>query len=194
MFSISNLHHVPSSSPPFTEPLPPPLTSLILTALLSDSAAHLYHSRAPPLPEIEHTDVPEVHHLVDVDHPHVDVVDSDFKQHEIKTETQAERRQREQEERERAEQARRAAEAKEKAKAKAREAEEKLKKNADNPVVLGNAVAVGLLGAALGIGAYRKYAAGELTWRVVGIWTGVVGLFAMGDYYVSQYVLPSRLS
>jgi hypothetical protein len=54
---------------------------------------------------------------------------------------------------------------------------------------LGNALGVGLLGTFLGIGAYRKYTAGELTWKVVGLWSGAVGLFALGDYYVSQYVL-----
>ncbi|KAI9788061.1 MAG: hypothetical protein M1816_007273 [Peltula sp. TS41687] len=61
-----------------------------------------------------------------------------------------------------------------------------LQENADNPVVVGNAVVVAALSAALGFGAYRKYAAGELTWKVVGAWAGVVGLFAAGDYYVSQ--------
>jgi hypothetical protein len=53
-------------------------------------------------------------------------------------------------------------------------------------VVLGNAVVVGVLGTVLGVGAYRKYAAGELSWKVVGAWAGVVGLFAGADYYVSQ--------
>lgn len=42
------------------------------------------------------------------------------------------------------------------------------------------------LSAGLGFGAYRKYAAGELTWKVVGAWAGVVGLFAAGDFYLSQ--------
>jgi hypothetical protein len=27
-----------------------------------------------------------------------------------------------------------------------------------------------------------------LTWKVVGAWTGIVGLFAAGDYYLSQWV------
>jgi hypothetical protein len=61
-----------------------------------------------------------------------------------------------------------------------------LKANSDNPVVVGNALVVGILGTALGVGAYRKYVAGELSWRVAGAWAGVVGLFAAGDYYASQ--------
>lgn len=51
---------------------------------------------------------------------------------------------------------------------------------------IGNAIAVVGLSAGLGFGAYRKYAAGELTWKVVGAWAGVVGLFAAGDFYLSQ--------
>jgi hypothetical protein len=35
-------------------------------------------------------------------------------------------------------------------------------------------------------GAYKKYSAGELNWKVAGIWAGIIGLFAVGDYYLSQ--------
>ncbi len=72
------------------------------------------------------------------------------------------------------------------AKSKAKEAEKDMRENSDNPVVVGNAVVIAALSAALGFGAYRKYAAGELTWKVAGAWAGVVGLFAAGDYYLSQ--------
>ncbi len=72
------------------------------------------------------------------------------------------------------------------AKSKAKEAEKEMRENSDNPVVVGNAVVIAALSAALGLGAYRKYAAGELTWKVAGAWAGVVGLFAAGDYYLSQ--------
>lgn len=44
----------------------------------------------------------------------------------------------------------------------------------------------------MGFGAYRKYAAGELTWKVVAAWTGVVGLFAAGDYYLSSYLFKNK--
>ena len=69
---------------------------------------------------------------------------------------------------------------------RAQRAGHELSENRDNPVVVGNAVAIAAAGAALGFGAYRKYAAGELTWKVVGAWVGVVGLFAVGDYWFSQ--------
>lgn len=55
-------------------------------------------------------------------------------------------------------------------------------------MILGNTLAVGILGTVLGVGAYRKYVAGELSWRVVGVWAGAVGVFAAADYYVSKYV------
>jgi ATP-dependent 26S proteasome regulatory subunit len=74
------------------------------------------------------------------------------------------------------------------AKAKAKKAANRIEANSDNPVFIGNAVAVVAISAGLGFGAYRKYAAGELSWKVVGAWSGVVGLFAVGDYYLSQYV------
>lgn len=73
-----------------------------------------------------------------------------------------------------------------KAKQDAKKAEEWTDKNKGNPVVIGNVVAVAALAGLLGVGAYRKYNAQELTWKVAGAWAGVVGLFAVGDYYVSQ--------
>lgn len=75
---------------------------------------------------------------------------------------------------------------KDKAAAKSKSAKEKVKKNADNPVVISNAVGLAVIGGVLGLGAYRKYARGELTGKVVAAWVGVVGLFGVADYYVSQ--------
>ncbi|KAI9886464.1 MAG: hypothetical protein M1823_001713 [Watsoniomyces obsoletus] len=74
----------------------------------------------------------------------------------------------------------------------AKSAGREIHENSDNPVIIGNAVVVAALSAALGFGAYRKYAAGELTWKVVGAWAGVVGLFAAGDFYLSQYLFKNR--
>lgn len=74
------------------------------------------------------------------------------------------------------------------AKAKAKKVAARFEANSDNPVFIGNAVAVVALSAGLGFGAYRKYAAGELSWKVVGAGAVVVGLFGLGDYYISQYV------
>lgn len=52
--------------------------------------------------------------------------------------------------------------------------------------MLGNAVGLAVVAGVLGIGAYRKYARGELTGKVVAAWAGVVGLLGAGDYFVSQ--------
>ena len=51
------------------------------------------------------------------------------------------------------------------AKKAAKDAKKRVEKNSDNPVVIGNAVAVVALSAGLGLGAYRKYIAGELDRR-----------------------------
>jgi hypothetical protein len=146
------------------------------------------HSRAPPMPELEHTE-DSIASLVDVDSPHVSSVPSDYESQSVKTDTQAQRLEKEASDKA-AEDAKKAEakakELKDKAKAKASKAESRIKANSDNPVFLGNALVVGILGTVLGVGAYRKYASGELTAKVVGAWAGVVGLFAVGDYYVSQ--------
>jgi len=147
-------------------------------------------ARAPPVAELERSD-DSTASLIDVDSPHISSVPSDFESQSVKTDTQAERIEHEKSDAAREkgiEAKKKASEAKEKAKAKASKAGSKLKANSDNPVVVGNALVVGILGAALGVGAYRKYTAGEITWKVVGAWAGVVGLFAAGDYYVSQYL------
>ena len=54
----------------------------------------LCNSRAPPVPEIEHTEDSTVS-LIDVDSPHVSSVPSDFDVQSIKTDTQADRIERE---------------------------------------------------------------------------------------------------
>ncbi|KAH8723604.1 hypothetical protein GQ44DRAFT_773758 [Phaeosphaeriaceae sp. PMI808] len=115
--------------------------------------------RAPHIPEVEHTDE-SVSSLVDVDSPHISSVPSDYES-QSKLE--------------------------EKAAAKKESAKNKARKNADNPVVLSNAIGFAVVASVLGVGAYRKYARGELTGKVVAAWAGVVGLFGIGDYYVSQY-------
>ncbi len=63
-----------------------------------------------------------------------------------------------------------------------------MKKNSDNPVLLGNVVVLGTLGAVLGVGAWRKWKDNEMSWSVVGLWTGMVGAFAVGDYFVSRWL------
>lgn len=111
-------------------------------------------------------------------------VDSDFLQREVKTTTQAERIEREEEESEEARE--RKEQAKNKAKAKAQRARE----NGGNPVFIGNAALLVIVGAGLGLGAYKKHTQGKLSWELVGLWTGAVGAFGAVDYFVSKYVPP----
>jgi len=155
-------------------------------------------ARAPAPPQIIPTESTSSSALTDVDSNSVHTVPSDFKSHDIKTSTQAERLEREAESLEAkaiTEEKRVKKEFYEKEKAakeKATKAANRLEKNSDNPVYIGNAVAVVALSAGLGFGAYRKYVAGGLTWKVVGAWTGLVGLFAVGDYYLSQYLFKNK--
>ncbi|KAG9199144.1 hypothetical protein G6514_008973 [Epicoccum nigrum] len=137
-------------------------------------------SRAPPVAEIQPSEE-SVSSLVDVDSPHVSSVPSDYESQSVKTDTQAARQEREEEIKEAAKEIR------DSAAAKKDKAKDKVRKNADNPVVLSNAVGLAVVAAALSFGAYRKHSRGELTGKVVAAWAGVVGLFGLGDYYVSQY-------
>ena len=61
-----------------------------------------------------------------------------------------------------------------------------LSDNRDNPVVLANGALIVAGSAALGYGAYTKHMAGELDWKLAGMWAGAVGVLAVGDYYLSQ--------
>jgi phosphoenolpyruvate-protein kinase (PTS system EI component) len=138
------------------------------------------------MPTVAHSD-DSVSSLVDVDSPHISSVPSDYESQSVKTDTQAERMEREAEVKEEAKHVKEEAkQVKDRAAAKKDQAKEKIRKNADNPVVLSNAVGLAVVAGVLGIGAYRKYARGELTGKVVAAWAGVVGLFGLGDYYVSQ--------
>lgn len=149
------------------------------------------NSRAPAVPEVVHTD-DSVSSLVDVDSPHISSVPSDFESQEIKTDTQKERIEHEAEAAERktkeeaAKAAQKAKDAKAAAKAKGGRAAHKFRQNSDNPVVIGNLVVGAAVATALGVGIYKKYTAGEFSWKVGGIFAGVVGLFGVADYYVSQ--------
>lgn len=139
-------------------------------------------SRAPAPPQVEHTE-DSVSSLVDVDSPHVSSVPSDYESQAVKTDTQAVRKEREEEIKREAENLKKQTAAKKDA------AKDKLKKNADNPVVISNTVVAAVLAGILGIGGYRKYARGELTAKLVATTAGVLGVFGIADYYISQYVL-----
>jgi Family of unknown function (DUF5353) len=139
-------------------------------------------------PQVKPTESPSTSSLIDVDTPSVHTVSSDFSSQPVQTETQYNRLEREAEvvEQKAREVAKKLADEEKKAEAKGRKGIRSLEANGDNPVVIGNAIAVVALSAGLGFGAYRKYAAGELTWKVAGAWTGVVGLFVAADYYLSS--------
>ncbi|KAL8703439.1 MAG: hypothetical protein Q9201_003377 [Fulgogasparrea decipioides] len=77
-------------------------------------------------------------------------------------------------------------------KEEARDKGNELSRNRDNPVVVGNAVIIGAGSAALGFAAYQKYAQGELSWKLAGITAAAVGAFALGDYYVSQWLFQNK--
>jgi len=140
-------------------------------------------ARAPVMPEVVHSEA-STSSLIDVDSPHVSSVPSDFESQSVKTDTQATRLEHEASDR------KLQAEQKAKhAKAKAQNKLAKGKKDVQaNPVFFGNAVLVGVLGTVLGVGAYRKYASGELNWKTAGIWAGVVGLFAGADYFATSFL------
>jgi Family of unknown function (DUF5353) len=154
-------------------------------------------SRAPPVPELEHSDA-EGASLIDVDSPHVQSVKSDFEDQAVKTNTQAERLEREAEAK--AERASQQASAKaksakdkvskeaKKAKSTLKEDGRKLSENSDNPVVIGNALIWGIATVAIGYGAYQKHSEGKLDWKLAGTIAGCVGAFGVVDYFGSKYV------
>ncbi|PLB42706.1 putative pyruvate dehydrogenase complex, dihydrolipoamide acetyltransferase component [Aspergillus candidus] len=117
--------------------------------------------------------------LVDVDSPHVTAVDSSFLSQDIKTTTQAERIERE-------ENAKAQREAAEQRESKGRTRRGRISRNKSNPVYVGNALVLGLIGAGLGLGAYRKHLDGKLSWQLVGACSGALGAFGVVDYYVSK--------
>ncbi|KAL3471823.1 hypothetical protein BJX99DRAFT_236640 [Aspergillus californicus] len=139
-------------------------------------------ARAPDINRVYNNEADSTASLIDVDGPHVQSVDSDFLEHDVKTTTQAERIEREQED------AQEAREKKQKAKAKASRARD----NQGNPVFLGNAALMALIGAGLGFGAYKKHTQGKLSWELVGIWTGAVSAFGAVDYFVSKWLLQNK--
>lgn len=72
------------------------------------------------------------------------------------------------------------------AKKEIKSAGQDLNENRDNPVVIANGVLIVAGSAALGYGAYTKHVKGELDWQIAAITAGVVGVLAVGDYYLSQ--------
>ncbi|KAL8924864.1 MAG: hypothetical protein Q9172_002483 [Xanthocarpia lactea] len=77
-------------------------------------------------------------------------------------------------------------------KEEAKEKGNELSRNRDNPVVVGNAVIIGVGSVALGFVGYQKYVKGELSWEIAGITAAAVSAFAVGDYYLSQYLFKEK--
>jgi len=152
-------------------------------------------ARAPPVDEVIPTDS-SVSSLVDVDSG-VSVVSSGFLDQDVKTETQAVRIELEKqaEEGKEGEAADTGKEPKEKEpKAKEPKAKEPEKKKAtvkayvENPVVAANAIGVVGLSLLLVFGGYKKYQAGQLTWKVVGLWAAGLSALGTGDFFLSSFL------
>ncbi|RFU30322.1 hypothetical protein B7463_g6030, partial [Scytalidium lignicola] len=147
--------------------------------------------RAPPMPELEKHESPSSSGLIDVESsppPSVHTIPSESSSSPSQGPSDFKSRAKEE-----AQKAREKLEPKEKAaKARAKKAKEIIEANSDNPVVVANAVAVLALGGALGFGAFKKYEAGELSLKVVATWTGVVGVVALGDYFLSRYLFKTK--
>ena len=118
--------------------------------------------------------------LIDVDSPHVQTVESDFLEQNVQTTTQAERIEREADEKKREDEEKKKAAKAHKAKSSS------LAGNTTNPVFIANAAIATLLGAGLGFGAYKQHARGNLSWELVGLSAGAVGIFGTVDYFVSK--------
>lgn len=73
-----------------------------------------------------------------------------------------------------------------KAKVQTKKAAEVVRKNADNPVIFGNALVLTALGIVLGVDGVRRYQRGTFGWAAAGAWAGIIGAFAVGDYFVSR--------
>lgn len=159
-------------------------------------------SRAPPVPQVEQTGTQSSSSLIDVDSPHISSVPSNYSEQSVKTETQANRLEQEAEARARRESANAAPNqskgqsASQKGREQAETAADRIRKNSDNPVLIGNAVVLTALAGILGYGGSRWWQQGAKGGAsvVAGV-VAAVGLFAVGDYYLSRWGLekyPTR--
>lgn len=168
------------------------------------SNAYPHNSRANPVDEVIPIDS-SIGSFIDVDSG-VSVVDSGFLDREVtftlrlfsspascsslpqvKAETQAHRLKLE-------------AEAAEQAAKKVKETPKKQKKTDKTPgssfslssqfqnPIVANAVIVAAVSAVLGFTGFKKHQAGQLSWKVVGVWSAFVAAFGTADYFVSRFV------
>ncbi|EEH22873.2 hypothetical protein PABG_05084 [Paracoccidioides brasiliensis Pb03] len=138
--------------------------------------------------------------LIDVDSPHVSSVPSTFESQENKNHHPGRARSRSAERERERERERELCKDKDKGKRKAGKeaatktavAKAKLSRNITNPVILGNALFMTFAGTGLGFGAYQKHIRGALTWRVIGMWSGIVGAVVFVDYFVSKWFFQNK--
>ncbi|KAK2756457.1 hypothetical protein FQN54_005350 [Arachnomyces sp. PD_36] len=64
--------------------------------------------------------------------------------------------------------------------------------NTGNPVILGNVILATVLSAGVGFEAYQRHLQGQLSWEVVGLGAGVLGLTAGVDYVISRWLLRNK--
>ncbi|CAD6504683.1 BgTH12-00189 [Blumeria graminis f. sp. triticale] len=155
---------------------------------------------SPVLREVENSSSTPTNALIDTDTPSVHTVPPDFVAQPVTTETQASRVQRERDvEFEKAhtvksnvnsEVAQNTGQKKktEDPSLKNRKKFEGFEAHDGSPLYSGHAAIVAMLGIALGFGAFRKYSAGELNGKIVGVWTGIVGTFAVVDFFIYRLI------
>ncbi|KAK4213415.1 mitochondrial intermembrane space import and assembly protein 40 [Rhypophila decipiens] len=137
--------------------------------------------------------------LIDVDMPSVHTVPSDFKEQEIKTETQAARIEHDKREKELVDKARAEADlAKKKARRKAHQADnwmsrkfEGMSEETSWALLAGNALALAGISSVVGYKAYGLYSRGLLDKKAVAIGLGVVGLVGAFESVFLQYFKKS---
>ncbi|KAI5842434.1 hypothetical protein DFP73DRAFT_632654 [Morchella snyderi] len=143
--------------------------------------------RANPVDEVIPVDS-SVSSLVDVDSG-VSVVESNFLEKEIQTETQARRIALEEATKAAAEEEKKAAQKKpSKRTTSSSSSSSSITTQFQNPIVLANAITVAAVSAALGIFGFRKHQAGQLSMKVLGLGAAFAAAFGTADYFVSSYL------
>lgn len=138
------------------------------------------------MPEVDHKEPVSQNSeesLIDVDGPHIHTVPAEYVTQPVQTETQAYRR---------------ALEAEARAQGDAHKQKRHgdgifafFRRNADNPVIIGNVIVSALLSGLVGYQGWR-YATKHSErggWTAVAGATAAVGLFAVADYFVSKWAL-----
>lgn len=140
------------------------------------------------MPQVEQSETSEAS-LIDVDQPHVETVPSNFTSQEIKTETQAAQHEREADD---AAKPQAGTNNQEQREQKRGTNQSKLRKNTDNPVLLGNAVVTAALAGVLGWTGYRWYQQGVAGSKIFGGAIAAIGVFATADYFGSRWLLSKH--